>query len=265
MIKSFVVKSIEELFHNLNSLPNHFAYRGQANAEWKIQSALERVLGDEWSPIRARTFEDYSLDAFKSKYHIYNNGNEHTPKSKLAWLSVMQHYGVPTRLIDFTTSPYTALYFALETYDVLSKNNLAVYAFDYTDIMEKSISLIKSRHAKFNETRHSISKKPDEVFDEIVDVHSYDIAWITEPCELNARIDRQAGTFLISGNLERPIESVLSESIYDESSMHKIIIPFQFLEGIFVGLRKMNINSKTIYGDLGGLAKSIRMELQQYN
>ena len=35
------------------------------------------------------------------------------PGDKLGWLAIMQHYGAPTRLLDFTYSPYVALYFAL--------------------------------------------------------------------------------------------------------------------------------------------------------
>ena len=35
-------------------------------------------------------------------------------------------------------------------------------------------------------------------------------------------------------------------------------------EGIYVALRKMSINSKSIYGDLSGLTKSIRMDLAGY-
>ncbi len=40
--------------------------------------------------------------------------------------------------------------------------------------------------------------------------------------------------------------------------------PARLYENVYVALRKMSINSKSIYGDLGGLAKSIRMELQSY-
>ncbi|HLA33409.1 MAG TPA: FRG domain-containing protein [Rhodocyclaceae bacterium] len=257
------ISSITELTHELNTLPNHFAFRGQSNADWRLQSTLERILGDKWSTETARQFENYSLDTFKSKYHIYNV-EEHTPKSKFAWLSVMQHYGVPTRLIDFTTSPYIALYFALETYDPRSNKDFAVYAIDYTAIMEESINFIKKSDNKFIETRHTIQGKQDQIFDDVVDRYSYDIAWITEPIELNARIDRQSGTFLISGNRGKTIESIVNLPLYNSAKILKIVIPSNIYEGVYVALRKMSINSKSIYGDLAGLAKSIRMELHSY-
>jgi hypothetical protein len=263
MIVDIKVKTIDDLMRELNSLPNNFVFRGQSDAAWGLQSTLERTLGVKWNAKNARKFEDYSLDSFKSKYHIYS-GPEHIPKSKLSWLSVMQHYGVPTRLIDFTTSPYIALYFALETYNPLSKNDLSVYCLDYSSIMERSIEFIKRNDKLFHESRFSIQGRQDSIFEETVDRYSYDIAWITEPIELNARIDRQAGTFLISGNLERTIDSVITSSIYESCNLKKIVIPSILYEGVYVALRKISINSKSIYGDLSGLAKSIRMELQAY-
>lgn len=263
MIVEKRVASISELTHELNVLPNHFAFRGQADAGWGLRSTLERTLGNKWSAETARLFENYSLDVFKSKYHIYS-GSEHIPNSKFAWLSVMQHYGVPTRLIDFTTSPYIALYFALETYDPLSNQDFAIYAMDYTAIMEESLKYIKKCDNKFLETRSTLQGKQDLIFDDVVDRYAYDIAWITEPIELNARIDRQAGTFLISGNLEKTIESIVNSALYNSSTKLKITIPSHLYEGVYVALRKMSINSKSIYGDLAGLAKSIRMELNVY-
>jgi hypothetical protein len=263
MITDMHVNSIEELMHAINSLPNNFVFRGQSNADWGLQSTLERTLDKKWNADNARKFEAFSLDSFKSKYHIYS-GSEHTPKSKLSWLSVMQHYGVSTRLIDFTTSPYIALYFALETYNPSTSKDLSVFCFDYSAIMEESIKHIKEKDKLFDETRSSIQGRQDSLFDETVDRRAYDIAWITEPVELNARLDRQSGTFLISGNLEKTIESIINSSLYASCTLKKIIIPANLYEGIYVALRKMSINSKSIYGDLSGLAKSIRMELQAY-
>lgn len=263
MIKELKIERIEELMHELNVLPNNFVFRGQSDSDWGLQSTLERTLGFDWNAKNARKYENYSLSTFKSKYHIYS-GSEHIPKSKLSWLSVMQHYGVPTRLIDFTTSPYIALYFALETYNPSLQKDFSIFCLDYTALLEKSISYMHEKDSHFKESRSSMQGRQDEIFDEAVDRYSFDIAWITEPVELNARIDRQSGTFLISGNLEKTIESIINSDLYSKCKFVKIIIPGDLYEGIYVALRKMSINSKSIYGDLSGLAKSIRMELQAY-
>jgi len=261
MITEVDIRDSEHLIRVINELPNSFIYRGHADSSWKLESTLERTIGEKWSSELARKFEDHYLNLFKSKYHIYN-GHEHEPKSKLAWLSVMQHYGAPTRLIDFTESPYVALYFALEAYNPLLRNDLAIYAIDYNSIMDESLAFISKRDSSFKKTRHEIIGKQDELFDDVVDRFSYEVVWITEPLELNARIDRQSGTFLISGDKEKRIEDLLARDMYKNVRVLKFIVPHHMYENIYALLRKMNINAKTIYGDLGGLAKSIKMDMQ---
>lgn len=98
------IEDMDQLIRELNELPNNYIYRGQADAGWGIQSSLERVIGSGWSKETAKRFEDFSLSQFQSKCHLYDRENVE-PSSKLAWLSVMQHYGVPTRLVDFSESP----------------------------------------------------------------------------------------------------------------------------------------------------------------
>lgn len=257
------VDSVEDLFKQVNELPNHYLFRGQADATWPLQSSLERVIGSEWCAENARKFEELSLIQFRSKFHLYDRENVQ-PASKLAWLSIMQHYGVPTRLLDFTESPYVALYFALEGSTPSLQRDMALYAFDYTAILDESIKHIKTKDNGFNETRATLYVRQDEVFEQVVDRFAYDIIWIGEPKLLNARLDRQAGSFLLSGNLDRRIEDVLSLALYAEVDIQKFIIPGSIVTGIFAGLRKMNITSKSLYGDLDGLARSIRMEMQIY-
>ena len=264
MLKIFNIDSIEDLIREINELPNNFLYRGQANAEWKLESSLERMLNDEWTSERVKKFEEMSLFRFKSKFHLYDKENI-KPESKLAWLSLMQHYGAPTRLLDFTESPYVALYFALEYYNPLQKLPLALYALDYANILEESIEYIKSKDKEFKETKESIHEKQDEIFSNVVDRFHYDIAWVTEPKLLNVRLDRQAGSFLLSGNSNRRIEETLSLDIYESTKMIKYVIHPDLYVGIFTLLRKMNITSKSLYGDLDGVARGIKMRMQRYS
>jgi len=141
VIRESEITSTGDLIRRLNQLPNHFIFRGQANARWRLESSLERVVGKRWSEATARKFEDYSIQQFQSKFHLYDRENLQ-PCTKLAWLAVMQHYGVPTRLLDFTESPYVALYFALEAYPATEHPDFSVYAIDYTTVMERSLNEI---------------------------------------------------------------------------------------------------------------------------
>jgi hypothetical protein len=258
------VEKIEDLIKNLNDLPNNFIYRGHANAQWNLESSLERVVGQKWTSDNAKKFEEFSISQFQSKFHLYDRENSQ-PSSKLAWLSVMQHYGVPTRLIDFTESPYIALYFALEAYLPQSKADFAIFAIDYSAIMEKSIEHIRSKDSGFRETRETVHSNQDIIFEEVVDRFSYPIAWITEPKQLNVRLDRQAGCFLLSGDKGIRIKDVLETAAYNGVKFYKFKISFSLYESIFALLRKMNVTSKSLYGDLDGMARSIRMQMQIYS
>ncbi|MBX3418855.1 MAG: FRG domain-containing protein [Pirellulaceae bacterium] len=255
------IEDMSQLIQELNELPNNYIYRGQADAAWGIKSALERVIGNGWSKKAAKRFEDFSLLQFQSKFHLYDLENVQ-PDSKLAWLSIMQHYGVPTRLVDFTESPYVALYFALESYSPHTKNDFAVYAIDYTGVMDQSLAEIRTMDSEFVETRESLHENRDQIFDDVVDRFSYDILWVTEPRQMHARLDRQAGSFLLSGNGGVKIEEVLCSKPYRSVDRKKIVISSNLYTSVFALLRKMNITSKSLYGDLDGLARAIRMDMQ---
>jgi hypothetical protein len=254
----------DDLLKHFNMLPNHYIYRGHANAAWPLQSSLERVIGPAWSSSEARKYEDYSLDLFRTKFHLYDRENI-TPDSKLAWLAVMQHYGVPTRLVDFTESPYVALYFALEAYQPSTKADFAIFALDYSAVMEASIAHIGSKDSSFVETRATVHPKQDQVFDETVDRFAYDIVWVTEPKRHNERLDRQGGCFVVSGNRDTRIADALDLPLYNASKLVKYIVDHSLYPAIFALLRKMNVTSKSLYGDLDGLARSIRMQMQVYS
>jgi hypothetical protein len=177
---------------------------------------------------------------------------------------MMQHYGVPTRLLDFTSSPYVALYFALEAYNPQTQKDLSVYALDFTAVIEKSIQIIRAARPDFVEDRRSVYQKQDQIFEEIVGPGNYEVLWITEPKKVNARLDRQAGCFLLSGNKGKKLLEILDSEPYKDCAFEKFIIDKGLYTAVFALLRKMNITSKSIYGDLTGLARSIRMEMQIY-
>jgi hypothetical protein len=263
-MKTINITSVSRLLRSLNALPNHYMFRGHADYSWRLESSLERILGSNWSPGAAKKNEEWALEHFKSKFHLYDRENVR-PESKLAWLSIMQHYGVPTRLLDFSESPYVALYFALEDFRPETNKDFAVIAIDYTAIMQQSIDYIARKDPNFRETRQSIYPKQDTVFDTVVYPHAYNVAWIAEPMQFNARLDRQAGSFLLSGNPGRKIKDILSLPTYRATRVINYRISAGLYTAVFALLRKMNVTSKSVYGNLDGLARSIRMQMQAYS
>lgn len=98
----------------------HWVFRGQADSTWELESTLIRTFKDSWQdwekgPLsnRARVFKGMEGQlawdfASKAKLH----GFEVSVEKPAELLSAMRHFGVPTRLLDWTYSPYVALYFA---------------------------------------------------------------------------------------------------------------------------------------------------------
>lgn len=264
-MKEVPIQNSRDLIEAVNSFSNGFVFRGQANASWPLTSSLERLLEPVWNKddFDFKKFEDFTLKRFMGKFHLYSNDSINHA-SKLEALALMQHYGAPTRLVDFTESPYLALYFAMETYNPLAGNDFALYAIDCTALMKRSLEKLKEFDNKFNHDLGSLENNKDAVFDEIIDRFTLELLWVSEPKIINRRLDLQAGTFLTSINRRTRIEDAIENPIYSDIEMVKYRIPSALYENVYALLRQANITSKSIYGDLEGLGRSVRMDLAAY-
>lgn len=262
-MQTISIDSTERLLNALNSYPNNFAFRGQSNSQWGLQSTLDRYVPQAES---RKTFEDRSLTRFRSEFNLYSRDMER-PDKKLSWLSLMQHYGVPTRLLDFSTSPYVALYFAIENLVPQKDGELAIYAIDYTALVDCSCEYVKKLNLDFEEYSPSAKfyRDCESAFEKVLDRQSYDVLWFVDPVQINSRLEKQAGTFLISGSFEKTIDELAESDLYRDVRIEKLVIPHVFYKNIYAILRKINLNPKTIYGDLSGLAKDIQLEMRTYN
>ena len=260
MLTHIEINSIKSLFEYLNSLNNSFVFRGHKSSKWKLESSLVRsILAKD--PETIQEIENTSLSEFKSKYLIYR-GINNIPSSTLSWLSIMQHFGVPTRLIDFTLSPFVALGFILEdmTSEFLKPDSkFSLYLLNYTKPNNIFIDNLPNFGLYDKLTLEDLSKKTEEIFEKIYK-NNNKFFMVSEPAYSNIRIDRQNGTFLISNRFIN-IEEELSKDEYNDIDFRKIDISSALYIDIFKMLRKMNINSKMIYGDLSGLSKSIKSEM----
>jgi hypothetical protein len=94
---------------------DHWIYRGQADTNWWLKPSIElfqESLTATRSMYSIRQLEQQFLYDFQSSASQFL-GNLPAEQEALDWLAVLQHYGTPTRLLDWTYSPTVATYFAL--------------------------------------------------------------------------------------------------------------------------------------------------------
>ena len=124
-ITRFTAKSPSDLIDLSEQLftPNPFvmrwAFRGQPKTFGSLAPSFQRVFGERKSVGTAQRIERKLTEAFRSHYSSLTERTPNMPQPDairdgydLRCLSVMQHYGVPTRLLDWTTNFWTAVYFA---------------------------------------------------------------------------------------------------------------------------------------------------------
>ena len=110
-----VSELIQKLKDNTDNLNIPVWYRGQGNIEWNLEPKLLR--SHKIPP------ETFYLNKFRQDATMIIN---HIPKSEFDWLFLMQHYGIPTRLLDWSESPLVALYFAVNDSSIINDASLWV-------------------------------------------------------------------------------------------------------------------------------------------
>jgi len=91
-----------------------YAWRGQNDASWDFSPSLYRRLAANSSHVTEKLMRDAEL-VLLEEARRWGLGRDLGPSATdLHMLAVLQHHGVPTRLIDVTSNPMTALWFAVE-------------------------------------------------------------------------------------------------------------------------------------------------------
>jgi hypothetical protein len=235
-----------------------WAFRGVGKEEWMLQSSLERM--DLKIPLVEA--ERYLLTTFQRRVHHYISD----PPAKddyLEWLALLQHHGAPTRLLDWTKSPYVALFFALDR-PREAGGNCAVWAIDLQWCKQQAIQqiLLTGQIQGGIDSDESLGKP--ETFRKVffADLPIQFVAPL-QPFRMNERLTIQQGLFLCPGDLQKSFEDNLLTLNYDFANhVHKIVIPNTLREEFLVMLNKMNINRASLFPGIDGFAQSLITNLQ---
>ncbi len=243
----FRLTSWEAFLKLVTSPPySNWAFRGERDERWPLYSSLSRYLMNfgvaprAWPEQEARI-----LRIFKRKAHQFL-AQPPDVDDDFQWMALMQHHGAPTRLIDFTWSPYVAAFFALER----SLADGVVWAMNPARI-DSSRAPRPTRmdpRNKGNVRRYFLPGR-----------HRF--IWMGEPYVMNRRLIAQSGTFAVPGVLNVPIEEIVSDAD-PENILAKIVLTKPVRDVGMRELYRMNITYATLFPDLDGLARSMGYELE---
>lgn len=234
-------------------------FRGEREERWPLRTSIDRCLNPHRIPNETRVnVENELIREFRRAFHHYSDYIPH-PDNTIEWLSLMQHHGAPTRLLDFTYSIYIAAYFATEK----AERDSAILAIRTDWAMNESMdSLRKSGKAK------DVVEKLDDRFNENDEQVVNKLFWsapatITacpiNPFRLNERLRIQKGLFLMQGSVEVDMAENLKamKGFDDENNVVRIIISKTAAASIRQELFDLNTSRRTLFPGLDGYAAAL--------
>lgn len=243
---------------------NNWVFRGQSNTTWPLVSSLHReckAVSPNINNENCIEIEWKTTLEFKSSYKLYSNHqikeektfNTHDDwiEERLSVLSIMQHYGAPTRLLDWTYSPYIAGFFALDG----AKNDFCIYALNLNCINDHNLKM-GNNDSRLKNSVFYADDEPVESF-----LYPYD------PIEKNQRLRIQQGLFLVPSLIDVSFDQILQEYGIENGELNgnvvatKLIFEKKNLEYWWTKLIQMNITHETIYPGLEGFCKSLKLNI----
>jgi FRG domain len=249
-------------------------YRGVGNAtQHKLMPTLYRhpAIRDVEELIK---LERTMLDDFERQNVLHTSSpvpfgwtNEAKP---LLSLFVMQHHGIPTRLLDWTSNPFIALYFALSSAHMTDdakgyKDDAAIWVLD--PVAWNAESLKQITHGNGGPLSHDSDVPvtgygPRKLYGGKLDPTAISTLYDTPAAILGVantpRMFAQRGVFTIFGRTVKPLEEQLVAGKFATGTLTKIVIPKRHIGVLLQKLLYVGYTDSVSYPDLNGLAMEIK-------
>ncbi|HEX2121643.1 MAG TPA: FRG domain-containing protein [Thermoanaerobaculia bacterium] len=222
---------------------NH-VFRGTPRADHGLETSLQTggFVGQERHLLTS--FRKYALRNAVHGDWVWN------------WLSLAKHHGLPTRILDWTYSPYVAMHFATHDFRHFDAD-AAIWCVDYRRtnellppplravLGEEDVNIFTTDH--LNRVARTLAD-----FDAL---STDDFVLFFEPPSLDERIVNQFALFSLPSGPEMSLEALLRGS---EDAYRRIIIPAALKWEIRDKLDQANITERVLFPGLDGLSQWLK-------
>jgi hypothetical protein len=222
---------------------SNFAYRGHSDASVDLSTSLVRLGGDP------RELEGQVMRAFR-KYAAADAVAHDTPWD---WLALGQHHGLPTRLLDWTYSPYVALHFVTQRLERYDRDGV-VWCLDYVRAHE----LLPGRLRKLLDeeganvfTTELVSQAAPTARD-LERLGDEDFILFVEPPSFDARIVNQYALFSL---VSRPDASLDDWIARHSDFVRRVVVPSELKWEVRDKLDQANLTERVLFPGLDGLSR----------
>lgn len=239
-------------------------YRGQPNVDYPLMPGLfrERKL-DNTKSVGAfpRSLEKIIIEEFISEGCIYKSTVSRD--DYLTWIEIAQHHGLPTRLLDFTSNPLVALFFAC-----IDEPDKDAYLWVINNEAYKRYVVLKNDNSCKDKTDEIRKIVNDEIINRFPDLHRLDLGFIQfpriyKPSYYDERMVAQSSVFMIWAASYFSFDEQVGDPRFwindnkknKDGVIGRILIPKACKKDMLEQLDIAGINEKSIYKGLDGVGK----------
>jgi hypothetical protein len=227
---------------------SRFAFRGLSEADYHLETTLIR-LGGPYVQLEQHLLRNFRKYAYREV--VQGDSLWH-------WLSLAQHYGLPTRLMDWTYSPFVAMHFATVNIEKSAVDGV-IWAVDYE----------KSHHLVPPQLKNALSAEGANVFTAgmlsrgvqtlkaFEELSDRDFVLFFEPPSMDDRIVNQFAFFSIMPRATARLDNWLYEH---PDIWRKIVIPAALKWEIRDKLDQANITERVLMPGMSGLSQWLKRQ-----